>query len=97
MYIDANFVSAIFCEPLPPNANGMIKPESCTIGKIKYGTRCEFGCNIGFEMSGPLKTSCTDKGKWSEGYEKARCIGKKEVVYEVDFVSFLKSGRKKIF
>lgn len=73
-------VPAIFCPRLPPLLNGRIRPGSCSSSKSKYGSRCEFACDPGYQISGPIKTTCIDPGVWSEGHKSPRCVGTCRVV-----------------
>ncbi|XP_042878589.1 sushi, von Willebrand factor type A, EGF and pentraxin domain-containing protein 1-like isoform X2 [Penaeus japonicus] len=68
------YCKPIFCPRLPPLQNGRIRPGSCSSSKSKYGSRCEFACDSGYQISGPIKTTCIDPGVWSEGHKSPRCV-----------------------
>ncbi|XP_068228821.1 sushi, von Willebrand factor type A, EGF and pentraxin domain-containing protein 1-like isoform X2 [Palaemon carinicauda] len=68
------YCKAISCPPLPKLKHGLVKPQTCATAKSKYGTRCEFACQSGYQISGPTKTTCIDPGVWSEGHKSFRCI-----------------------
>ncbi|KAK7079076.1 hypothetical protein SK128_000968, partial [Halocaridina rubra] len=65
----------IFCPALPKLKHGQVRPAACVTAKSKYGTRCEFACHSGYQISGPIKTTCIDPGVWTESHKSPpRCI-----------------------
>ncbi|XP_045583570.2 sushi, von Willebrand factor type A, EGF and pentraxin domain-containing protein 1 isoform X3 [Procambarus clarkii] len=68
------YCKPIFCPPLPPLRHGQMHPRTCAKSKSKYGTKCEFACDPGYQLNGSIKTTCVDPGVWSGGHKTARCI-----------------------
>ncbi|XP_071546933.1 sushi, von Willebrand factor type A, EGF and pentraxin domain-containing protein 1-like isoform X1 [Panulirus ornatus] len=68
------YCKPIFCPTLDPLRHGKVRPASCVTSKSKYGTRCEFACDHGYQLSGPIKSTCVDPGVWSGGQKPPRCI-----------------------
>ncbi|KAG7158260.1 Sushi, von Willebrand factor type A, EGF and pentraxin domain-containing protein 1-like 3 [Homarus americanus] len=69
------YCKPIFCPKLPPLRHGQVRSSTCFTTKSKYGTRCEFACDPGYQLSGPIKTTCVDPGVWSSGQKSPRCKG----------------------
>ncbi|KAK8726504.1 hypothetical protein OTU49_010282 [Cherax quadricarinatus] len=68
------YCKPIFCPSLSLPRHGQVRPASCTTSKSKYGTRCEFACDPGYQLSGPVKTTCVDPGIWSGGHKTPKCV-----------------------
>ncbi|XP_047481240.1 LOW QUALITY PROTEIN: sushi, von Willebrand factor type A, EGF and pentraxin domain-containing protein 1-like [Penaeus chinensis] len=68
------YCKPIFCPRLPPLLNGRIRPGSCSSSKSKYGSRCEFACDSGYQISGPIKTTCIDLECGRKGHKSPRCV-----------------------
>lgn len=73
--------TAIFCPSLPPIRHGRVSPPSCASPKPKYGVKCEFMCDSGYQLSGTKKTSCVGIGAWSASLKAPRCIGEYQELY----------------
>ncbi|KAJ8270312.1 hypothetical protein GJAV_G00112830 [Gymnothorax javanicus] len=54
----------VHCEDVKSPRRGFI---SCSnpFGNFSYGSECQFSCENGYELVGPGKIQCTDRGEWS--------------------------------
>ncbi|XP_076046526.1 sushi, von Willebrand factor type A, EGF and pentraxin domain-containing protein 1-like [Oratosquilla oratoria] len=68
------YCKPIYCQPLPKLRHGTAKPSTCLTSKSKYGTRCEFKCEDGYQLQGSYKATCVDPGVWTNEEKWPRCV-----------------------
>ncbi|KNC24941.1 hypothetical protein FF38_08702, partial [Lucilia cuprina] len=63
----------IVCPRIPTPRNGVMLPQSCSLGSTYMGEQCRLKCNAGFVPVGKSVAICTSQMKWS--YEGAfECV-----------------------
>ena len=66
-------VSILECNPLDPPQDGSVDDAGAEFGSV-----ATYSCNTGFVLDGPVTSSCTAEGEWSQpppGCNKIRKLG----------------------
>eukprot|EP00095_Tigriopus_kingsejongensis_P000543 maker-scaffold212_size255419-snap-gene-0.10 protein:Tk00543 transcript:maker-scaffold212_size255419-snap-gene-0.10-mRNA-1 annotation:"hypothetical protein BRAFLDRAFT_103549" len=68
-----------YCKPITcpllrrPN-HGDVYPLQCGQHKMRFGQRCGFSCQPGFQLQGPALRECVMPGLWSGSVQITRCV-----------------------
>ncbi|KAM7358330.1 uncharacterized protein ACRADG_003345 isoform 2-T3 [Cochliomyia hominivorax] len=55
----------IVCPRIPTPRNGVMLPQSCSLGTTFMGEHCRLKCNVGFVPAGKSVAVCTSQMQWS--------------------------------